>query len=569
MAVDVNWLQRRYEALKNERSGWESAWQQLAELFAPGRWRSDADVTSHQRPDINGRLVNSAGVLAMRTLAAGMQGGMTSPVRPWFKLTLRGGGGEGGANAWLDQVTQAMQMYLHQSNCYNSLHGLYADLATFGSGLLIEDADADGLHFHLVRAGEYVLDVDGQNAVDTFYRRISMTAKQMLDVFGEKVPESIRSRAESSFTGGSMERYDVIHAVFPRKDMKPGSPFRDGKPYASVYWCQETARGGKCCILSEGGYAQFPAFAPRWDMTGTDVYGRSPAMDVIPDCRMLQSMTATLRRMQHKMADPPMLADSTMKAYGVDLDAGALNFVSMATVGQNTKQPVLPIQQPEPTALQHTMQGIKEVEKIIYDGLYTDLFRMLIDDDRRQVTATEIQAKQQEKMILIGPVVERLQKELLEPLIMRTFQLMRDWNAMPEPPEGLDGAELDVQFESVLAQAQKLTATSSIDQGMTFIVNAAQANPDVLDVLDWDALSRSYLDRVGMPASCLRAEDEVAALRQQRAQAQQQAAEAQQAAEQAKVMQDMTGAAKNLGQTPTGADGQTLMGTLLGGLGAV
>ena len=568
MAVDVNYLQGRYGELKTERSGWDTAWEQLAELFSPTRWRSDTDTTSHQRPKINGRLVNSVGVLAMRTLAAGMQGGMTSPVRPWFKLTLKGGEQARGANAWLDEVTTAMQTYLHQSNCYNCLHGLYGDLATFGSGLLIEDADADGLHFHLVRAGEYCLDVNGKNEVDTFYRRLSLTAKQMLDTFGDKVPESIRDRAGRA-DGGATDRYEVIHAVFPRKDLKPGSPFREGKPYASVYWCMDTSRGGKPAILSEGGYAQFPAFAPRWDVLGTDVYGRSPAMDVMPDCRMLQSMTATLRRMQHKMADPPMIADQQMKAYGVNLDAGALNFVSMSTVGQQAKMPVMPIQQPEPNALRFTMEGIKGVEQIIYDGLYTDLFRMLIDDDRRQVTATEIQAKQQEKMILIGPVVERLQKELLEPLIMRTFQLMRDWNAMPEPPDGMDGAELDVQFESVLAQAQKLTATSSIDQGMAFIVGAAQANPEILDILDWDAMGKGYLDRVGIPKSCIREDGEIAAIREQRAQAQQQAAEAEQAQMQAQTAQDLTGAAKNLGQTPAGADGQTLMGTLLGGLGAV
>ena len=147
----------------------------------------------------------------------------------------------------------------------------------------------------------------------------------------------------------------------------------------------------------------FPAFAPRWDVNGTDVYGRSPAMDVTPDCKMLQAMTATMRRMQHKIADPPMVADDALKQYGVTLDPGGLSFVNAASFAQSGA-PVVAVQQPEPAALNYTMQGIKDVEQIIHDGLYTDLFRMLIDDDRRQITATEIQAKQQEKMILIGPV---------------------------------------------------------------------------------------------------------------------------------------------------------------------
>ena len=567
--MDVNWLERRYNALRTERSGWDSAWQALAELFLPCRWRADTDVTSHQRPKINSRLVNSAGVLAMRTLAAGMQGGMTSPVRPWFRLKLRGNAWGYGVNAWLDEVTQAMQFYLHQSNFYNAVHGLYSDLGTFGTGLLIETADADGLHFHLVRAGEYVLDVNGENEVDTFFRRIHMTARQIVDRWGrEKLPAAVLSAADNRNGQGGSVRFEVIHGVFPRRDIRAGVTLgAESKPYASVYWLPggSEAETGKPCVLSEGGYDMFPAFAPRWDVNGTDVYGRSPAMDVSPDCKMLQAMTETLRKMQHTIADPPLVADTTLKAFGVRLVPGGLTYGDLKSSGI---MPVQPIHQPEPQALNYTMQGIQDVEKIVYDGLYTDLFRMLIDDDRRQITATEIQAKQQEKMILIGPVVERLHKELLEPLVLRTFRLMQEWGAMPEPPEGLD-AELDVQFESVLAQAQKLTATSAIDQGLAFVLNIAQAKPEALDVLDVDAMVKSYLDRIGMPESCIHEDDVVEKIRSQRAAQQAQAVQQEQAAVQAQAAVDMTAAAKNLGQTPVGADGQTLMDSILGGLGAI
>ena len=86
--LDMARIQRRWQALKNGRSGWDTAWASLAELFLPGRWHADADDGA-EGPKLDSRLVNSAGVLAMRTLAAGMQGGMTSPVRPWFRLVLK------------------------------------------------------------------------------------------------------------------------------------------------------------------------------------------------------------------------------------------------------------------------------------------------------------------------------------------------------------------------------------------------------------------------------------------------------------------------------------------------
>lgn len=572
MAADINALTRRYEALRTERGGWDTAWKTLAELFLPCRWRSDTDETAHQSPKLNSRLVNSAGVLALRTLAAGMQGGMTSPVRPWFRLTTKGADADRvpGLRAWLEEVTARMQRVLHESNFYNAAHGLYGDLGTFGTGLLIETADEDGIHFHLVRAGEYVLDINGRNEVDTFFRRLHMTARQIVDQWGESaVPESVRQAAKKENGQGGVARFTVIHGVFPRKDyVGQGGIGPESKPFASVYWLHDACAGSRGRVLSEGGYDSFPAFAPRWSVNGADVYGRSPAMDVTPDCKMLQAMTATLRKMQHKIADPPLAVDASLRAFGVGITPGALNFVDMGGITSGG-MPIAPIQQPEPQALNYTMQGIQSVEKIIHDGLYVDLFRMLIDDDRRQITATEIQAKQQEKMILIGPVVERLHKELLEPLITRTYMLMGQYGALPPLPEGVTYAELDVSFESVLAQAQKLTATSAIDQGMAFVFQTAQAAPDALDVLDTDAMVKSYLDRVGMPEGCVRDERAVRSIRQSRAQAQAQQQQQAEALVAAKQAVDMTAAAKNLGQTPVGADGQTLMNTILGGLGAV
>ncbi len=562
MSPDVNELSRRYEALKNERSGWDQAWNALAELFLPTRFRADTDTTAHRDPRINGRLLNSCGVLAMRTLAAGMQGGMTSPVRPWFRLVLKGDNRAQGIGAWLEEVTARMQMVLHQSNFYNAVHGLYADLGTFGTGLLIETADESGIHFHLARPGEYVLDVNGRNEVDTFFRRIHMTARQIVDHFGPDVcPSAVLSAAENRNGQGGVVRFNVIHGVFPATDVNG----RGGRmPFMSVYWLQD---GGRPALLSKGGFRSFPAFAPRWDINGADVYGRSPAMDVLPDTRMLQAMTASMRSMQHKMADPPMVADSSLKAFGVNLKPGAITFADASAVLKNGG--IQPVQQPVPQALNYTMQAIADVEKIVRDGLYVDLFRMLLDDDRRQITATEIQARQQEKMILIGPVVERLHKELLEPLIIRTWQLMDEYNALPPMPEELAGQELDVTFESVLAQAQKLSATSAIDQSWAFVLSAAQASPEVLDVVNLDAMVKGYLERSGMPENCINADSKIEQLREQRARAQQQAAQQAQEQQAAEQAVNMTTAAKNLGQTPVGADGQSLMDSLLGGLGAV
>ena len=565
MSLDVHKLQARYESLKAERSGWDSAWADLAELFSPTRWRSDTDETSHKRPVINGRLVDSTGVRAMRTLSAGLQGGMTSPVRPWFRLRLaqEQDKPEPGINRWLDEVTERMRLLLHQSNFYNTVHGLYQDLGTFGTGLMVETADEDGLKFHRVSCGEYVLDVNGDGFVDCFFRRMSLSARQIIDLWGEaKAPDSVITMAKSP-SAGAAERWNVIHGVFPRQDVRYGQAVgHQGKPYVSVYWISEASRRGH--ILSESGYDMFPAFAPRWDVHFGDVYGRSPAMDVLPDCRMLQAMATTMRVMEHKIADPPLIGDSSLRTFGVDRNPGGFTYGSLQiTQGRPL---VMPIQQPDAAAIQHSWQALQDVRKIVDEGLYVDLFRMLLDDDRRQITATEIQARQSEKMLLIGPVVERLHTELLSPLIKRTYSLMHEWGALPPPPEGMGYAELDVEFESILAQAQKVTATSSIEQGVAFLANLAGARPEALDLLDADETAKAYMDRIGMPQACLADDGQVEAMRQKRAQQEQAMAQQQQMAAEGQAAQDISGAAKNLGQTPAGADGQTLMESILGGI---
>lgn len=638
MAVDLNRLNTRWQALRNERSGWESAWRDLALHFLPMGWRHDRDSQGGKKPVIlNNRLMNSVGVLDMRTLAAGLQGGMTSPVRPWFRLGLAqdsgrsGVGRSGGAGAWLDEVTRRMQMLFHRSNFYNAVHALYADLGTFGTGVLIETADEKGLHFTTLRAGEYCLDVNSRGEVDTLFRRISMTARQIVEEFGEGpaeergrgdaagtgrkagtdgrpdgrpdgrsdgrqddlrgdpgdgrpeggpqgrrgapngsgagsgadrgrggcIPDYIRRAAERS---ADMRRFDVIHAILPRRE--GGGRFR--KPVASLWWL-EGAGGGRPCLLREGGYDSFPAFCPRWDVSGLDVYGRSPAMDVLADCRMLQAQTMTLRKMQHKIADPPLAVDSQLRKSGVDLRPSGLNFINMT--GVNPAQAITPIQQPEPAALQYTMQGIEAVEQIIHDGLYVDLFKMLISSDRRQITATEIEAREQEKLILIGPVVERLQKELYAPLIERTFRIMEEWDLLPPLPDGLEGAEMDIEFVSVLAQAQRLVSTSGLDQTMAFALNLAGAFPDALDNINADAALERYAESLGESGAVLRGPEEREAIRKQRAQQQAAAQQQAQAAQAAQNMRGAAAAAKDLGQTVTGPDGQTALDAIIGGLG--
>lgn len=565
MAVDVKELTRRYEALKDERSPWDTAWKDLAAHFLPTKWQDDKGA-SRKRPMLNSKLVDSTGILAMRTLAAGMQGGMTSPARPWFRLTLEDDdlAKSHDARAWLDEVEQRMRTVFHRSNFYNAIHTVYSDLGTFGTAFMFELADLHtGFRFIPLVAGTYVLDTNATGRVDTIIRCIPMTARQIVQEFGrERIPRMVRDAADK--VGELTHKFEVMHAVFPRSDRNLLKVDAQNMPFASVYWMQAAQDGGKgFTTLRESGFEEFPGFGPRWDVNGMDVYGRSPAMDVLPDCRMLQQMTATTLKATHKAVDPPMSVAASLQAVGLDLMPGGVNYVD--TQPGQAPQAATPLLQIRPD-LNAAYSAIENTRQQIQMGLYNDLFRLLLGSDRRQITAREVAAKEEEKLILIGPVLERLHDEQFIPLIDRTFNLMSRLDYLPVPPDELQGVPLKVEFISLLAQAQQIVSTSSVDQFVAFVGNAAQAWPGMLDAVNYDEMMDKYAAYLGVAVGVLNDQEKRDQMRQARAEAQAQAQQSAMAQQQAETVGRV---AKDLSSAQVDADGMNALEAAIGGMGAL
>lgn len=562
-------LARKYETLKSERQNWITAWDSVADVFSPYGYRpGQSHDTSTRQAILNDKIMETSGVQAARTLAAGMQGGMTSPARPWFRLRFQGeetndqmGGG------WLQDVEDRMQNIFHKSNLYNALHVLYLDMGLYGTGVMVETADANGLYFRVLEPGSYVLDVNSRDEVDTLMYSRWLTLRQLAQEYGkENLPESLRMNLEQKGCTMAQTLYEVVQCIYPRKDAVPGSRVKTQMPWASVHLLMQ---GGNRApeVLRESGFQSFPAFCPRWELRDGNVYGYSPAMQAMADNRMLQAMQRTSIKSWHRMSDPALSVNAELEKVGIDLTPGACNYVSWAGTGQPVA--ATPILQADAASMQAVEQAKQLIRQQIEQAMYTDLFRMLLDTDRRQITATEIEARQQEKMILIGPVVERLDKELLSPLIERTFQLMGEWDYLPEAPQDMEGQALRVEFVSVLAQAQKLVSTSSTDQTMAFVANIAGAMPEILDNIDPDRLIKAYANSLGTPQSIFRDERSRDAIRQQRGQAQAQAQAQEQAQASMQTVEGAAAAAKNLGQAPTGPDGETALSAIIGGLGGL
>lgn len=531
-------LLSRWTALKNDRSSWMDHWKEISENLLPrsGRFFLDDRNKGDKR---HNKIYDNTGTRSLRVLAAGMMAGMTSPARPWFRLTTSVPELDESDNVkrWLAGVTRLMQMVFAKSNTYRALHAGYEELGAFGTWSSIVVPDFKGvIHHHALTVGEYCIATDYTGLANTLYRETSLTVAQMIAEFGK---ESVTADVRNAWDRGDLDRvFQVIHTIEPRADRERDPSKRDGKnmPWRSVYF-QPSADKGK--YLRESGFKEFPALCPRWMTSGGDIYGLSPAMEALGDIKQLQH--EQLRKAQgiDYKTKPPLQAPTQLKNQRVDMLPGGVSYVDSASPTGGIR-PAWEVN----LDLSHLLADIQDVRERIKSAFYADLFLMLAGSDRSNMTATEVAERHEEKMLMLGPVLERLHNEILSPLIEMTFSRMVEAGIVPPPPEEMQGMELSVEFVSMLAQAQRAVATNSVDRFVMSLGQVATAKPEVLDKFDADRWADTYSDMLGVDPQLIVPGERVALIRQQRA-------EAAQAQQQAAMMAQSADVAQKLGSVDT------------------
>lgn len=463
---------------------------------------------------LNTGIIDSTGTIAARVCAAGMMSGITSPTRPWFRLGIEGlqlNDSSNPASLWLAECEKRLLKVFAESNFYNAMATLYLDLVVFGTGVSICYEDFENVvRFYNPCAGEYYLEAGSTYEVDTLAREFTMTVKQVVQEFGlENCSESTKKAYTQP--GGRTQEIVVCHLIEPND----GSERKKWK-YMELYWERGNTAEGP---LRWSGYNEWPVIAPRWDLVSNDVYGRSPAMDALGDIKQLQQETKRKGQAIDKMVNPPMLADVQLRNQPASLMPGGVTYVSgLQNVGY---KPVFTVNPP----INDLKEDIKEIQERIKVIFFNDLFMMISQLDTVR-TATEIDARREEKLIMLGPVLERFEQEALDPVIERIFGIMMRAGLLPPAPEGLikDGQGLNVQYVSMLAEAQRAVSASGMERVMGLAGNIAAADPSVLDNINVDEFMVEYADLMGVPPKILRSRDEVAALREQKQKQQEQAA---------------------------------------------
>ena len=538
----------RYDALRGERqSHWDAEWRDICDNILPRRGRfftSEANKAT-AGADRKRAILNSKPTVAARTLRALMTSGMASPARRWFLGAVDDPSlkENQAVKDWAFEVESLIRDTLKKSNIYQCLDNVLGDLGSFGTSVLyVEDDLETVVRGYVFPIGSYVLANSARLRPDTVMREVTLTTRQLVDLFGiENVSAKVKEDYEK-------ERFDaenkVIHVVEPNADYDESKIGPEGMKYRSCWFEANAVADAESKFLREGGYYEDPMMKVRWNVTGEDVYGSDcPGFEAIGDAKVLHLVCKREEQAFDKLVNPPMVGPTALIGMRSSTLAGDITHVDTMAGGQEYK-PAFTI---APATLPAFAAKVQRLESSIEAAYYADLALMFQRLNQGTMTATEINARQQEQMLLLGSVMERSEEELFRPLLYRVFRSLWRAGKIPPPPEVLKDAELKFDFVSIMSQAQKLLGTANIERLAGFIGNLFAADHTVMDKIDLDQVVDEYAEMLAVPPSIIRSDDEVAKLRQQRAQMAQQQMQAEQA-------QPAAEGAKTLSQADTSGD---------------
>lgn len=546
--------------LKNTRSPFESHWKELGENFAPRRTRFFAQ-DQNRGDKRHGKIINEHGMLAARTLRSGMFAGITSPARPWRRLTTPDPdlAKFGRVKTWLEHVNKNMRTLDLRSNLYNALPTVFGDVGVFGTAAMavLEDAE-DGFRCFTFPIGSYWLANNQRNVVDTFLREFQLTVRQVVMQFGELSAsgapkwEHFSIGLKNLWDAGNYEApVQVSHVIYPNLEHNPNYLDAKYKKFSSCYFESGGAttysqQGGYAAgngkgdgFLRESGFDEFRILAPRWDVTGEDVYGTDcPGMQALGTTKEVQFLEKKKSRAIEKQLNPALKGPPSLRNQKVSLISGDITYVDERD-GKNGLSPIHEVN----ISVADVNQDIQIKQERMSRAFYENLF-MLLDNLQgiQPRNEKEIAERTEEKLLQLGPVLEGLNDDLLEPLTDIEFAIMQTIGMVPEPPEEIAGQPLKVEYESTMAKAQKLVGVAGTERFFSFVGNAAAAFPQALDKINIDEAVDEYGDMMGVSANIIRTDEATQALREQKAADAQKQQMAAQIPDLAKAAQNLSGA---------------------------
>ena len=566
----------RYELIRKRLfdvrtgGGYDAHWREVGDFIMPRRTRFFAqDRNRGEKRSQN--IIDSTGKFALLTLRSGLHAGLTSPARPWFKLSTPDPdlAEFHPVKEWLHIVTQRLFAIFSQSNIYNTLPLIYGDLGGFGTAAMgmVEDG-RDLFRCYSYPLGSYAIGLDRRGKATTFVRDYELSVRQIVEEFGV-VPGStsldwsrISTRVKKAWDNGDYEMpIPLTWLVQPNEQLDPRRlEAKYAMPWTSIHFESDSGAEHENVFLKESGFATFPFMVPRWDVTGEDAYGTDcPGMTALGDVKQLQGMQRKKGQLLAKAVDPPLRGPTSLMTQKTSLVSGDITYVD----AREGMQGLAPIHEVRLEGFQHITADIQDVRWLINRAFYADLFLMMQQSDAQRgaqpITAREVDERHEEKLLALGPVLERTNDELLNPIIDRAFAMANAAGLIPEPPDELDGVKLKVEFISIMAQAQKLIGVAGQDRFLQTMLPLVESGLVSRHKINGNQIVDNYQDMLGTDPRTIRTNEAADALAAEEADAQKGVQAAQQA-------QMLGSAVKDAGAAPIAPD--SALDRLMAGAGA-
>jgi len=539
MEERVNALVKELEHLKAIRSPWEKDWRTIGDLVLSRRSGGFSDPSINNGPRNGTTRYDSTANRALGIFSAGLHSSLTSPAFYWFdleppeELKL-----DHDVALWIDTAVNIMHAAMNDpaAQFHSAANEFYHDLGAFGTGVITVEDRQTSILFRSHYLFECYVAENADGLVDTLFRVFRWTAYQIDQQYGRKaalpkiVAEALLNEPRKPFT--------VIHVMRPAREFTPGNR---GKAYESIVFMEE---GGH--VLEESGFDDQAFFATRWDRESGEVYGYGPGHVAKPDLLAVNAAAKDMLTAVQKAVDPPVEAEHDAFVNAVSLNPGYITYRKSGSTG------------PAISAI-HTNADIpagndliERRQKAIWLAFFADIFQTFGAEtpggQNPYMTAYETQQRKEEKMLLVGPMITRLQTEFLKPVLNRTFKILLRNGRIPPPPDVLtQNGKLRVNFTGPLSQALRVSPMNNVQRWIGGLIPLADREPGVMDVLDSEAYGRQTAEWHNVAASVVRSPEKVAKIRTDRTALQQQQFALQADASLASSMKDASVAAKNQG----------------------
>jgi hypothetical protein len=494
------WI-KEYENLKGSRANWLDLWQDVADYCVPEKsdiYNSLAPGDRRRKPSTV--LFDSVGEHSNKMLASAMHSMLTNPARFWFELTTEDLklDKEDDVRQWLQDTTRAMHFFLNQSNFHSAVHQYYIDINSFGTGLLrIQEDEEHYFKFISRPVYQHVIAENNSHEIDMVFREFSWTARQVEMEFGR---QALPRRVAESDKNNPHEKFRILHAIVPNRKGKKGELSKN-KPFLSYYFSMEEQR-----TLRVGGFEEFPMAVGRFGVSSGEIYGRSPAMQALPDIKLVNKIWETTIRAAQKTINPPLQVPDDGSFLPVNRKPGGITYYR---AGGDLIRPL-----ETGGRVDLGIDMINQIKLSIRKSFFIDQLQ-LVENDR--MTATEVNQRTDEQLRFLGPVLSRQEFEFLRPLINRVFGILLRRGKIPAIPKILSGRNVIPRYVSQVARVQRASDADNIVRAITAIGPIIQAQPETLDLIDGDMALKKALEMFGIDQEIIRDEDEIESIRGARA----------------------------------------------------